>query len=69
MAVITPAAVYGVVSLILWALVLIISIKYALLILRADNRGEGGIVALLAHCWALRRNRSSASAPGTTLRY
>jgi KUP system potassium uptake protein len=46
--VITPAAVYGVVSLILWALVLIISIKYALLILRADNRGEGGIVALLA---------------------
>ena len=46
--VIMPAAVYGVVSLILWALVLIISIKYALLILRADNRGEGGIVALLA---------------------
>ena len=36
------------VSLILWALILIISIKYALLILRADNRGEGGIVALLA---------------------
>jgi KUP system potassium uptake protein len=37
-----------VVSLILWALVLIISVKYALLILRADNRGEGGIVAILA---------------------
>ena len=35
-------------SLILWALILIISLKYALLILRADNRGEGGIVALLA---------------------
>ena len=35
-------------SLILWALILIISIKYALLIMRADNRGEGGIVALLA---------------------
>src|SRR6201992_669719 len=35
-------------SLILWALVLIISVKYALLILRADNRGEGGGVALLA---------------------
>ena len=43
-----PDAVLGVVSLILWALILIISIKYALLILRADNRGEGGIVALLA---------------------
>ena len=32
----------------LWSLVLIISLKYAVLILRADNRGEGGIVALLA---------------------
>ena len=38
----------GIVSLILWALILIISVKYALLILRADNHGEGGIVALLA---------------------
>ena len=44
----TPDAILGVVSLILWALILIISLKYALLILRADNRGEGGIVALLA---------------------
>src|SRR6201992_3898372 len=44
----THDAVLGVVSLILWALILIISMKYALLILRADNRGEGGIVALLA---------------------
>ena len=41
-------SVLGVVSLIIWSLVLIISIKYAILILRADNRGEGGIVALLA---------------------
>jgi len=45
---VSHAAVLGVVSLILWALILIISLKYALLILRADNRGEGGIVALLA---------------------
>src|SRR5213076_3556920 len=43
-----PDAVLGVVSLIFWALILIMSIKYALLILRADNRGEGGIVAMLA---------------------
>jgi KUP system potassium uptake protein len=43
-----PEAILGVVSLILWALILIISLKYAMLILRADNRGEGGIVALLA---------------------
>jgi KUP system potassium uptake protein len=44
----TSEAILGVASLILWALILIISVKYALLILRADNRGEGGIVALLA---------------------
>src|ERR1700758_4032914 len=44
----TPDAVIGVVSVILWALVLIVALKYAILILRADNHGEGGIVALLA---------------------
>lgn len=44
----TPDAILGVASLILWALILIISVKYALLIMRADNRGEGGIVAMLA---------------------
>ncbi|NEU10555.1 potassium transporter Kup [Methylobacterium sp. BTF04] len=44
----TALAVTGAVSLILWALILIVSIKYAVLILRADNRGEGGIVAMLA---------------------
>ena len=36
------------VSLILWALIVIVSLKYAILILKADNRGEGGIVALIA---------------------
>ncbi|WP_264050326.1 potassium transporter Kup [Methylobacterium flocculans] len=44
----TPIAVTGAVSLILWSLILIVSIKYAVLILCADNRGEGGIVAMLA---------------------
>ena len=46
----TPTAdnVYGVLSLILWSLIGIVSIKYILFILRADNRGEGGILALLA---------------------
>jgi KUP system potassium uptake protein len=42
----TPANVVGVLSLILWSLILIISVKYLILILRADNRGEGGILAL-----------------------
>jgi KUP system potassium uptake protein len=40
--------VLGVISLIFWALVLIISVKYLIFILRADNRGEGGILALAA---------------------
>src|SRR5260370_16614959 len=44
----TPDTVMGIVSLILWALLLIVALKYAILILRADNHGEGGIVALLA---------------------
>jgi KUP system potassium uptake protein len=43
-----PETVVGIVSLIFWALVLIVGLKYAILILRADNDGEGGIVALLA---------------------
>ncbi len=42
----TPANVLGVLSLIVWSLLLIISVKYLILILRADNRGEGGILAL-----------------------
>jgi KUP system potassium uptake protein len=40
------ANILGVLSLILWSLILIISVKYLILILRADNRGEGGILAL-----------------------
>jgi len=42
----THANVLGVLSLIVWSLILIISVKYLTLILRADNRGEGGILAL-----------------------
>ena len=44
----TQANVYGILSLITWALILIVSIKYVAFIMRADNRGEGGIMALLA---------------------
>jgi KUP system potassium uptake protein len=44
----TPAAVLGVVSLIFWSLLLVISLKYLVLILRADNDGEGGILSLVA---------------------
>jgi KUP system potassium uptake protein len=45
---VSPEATVGIVSVILWSLVVIVSFKYAILIMRADNRGEGGIVALLA---------------------
>ncbi|MDX6270754.1 MAG: system potassium uptake protein [Acidobacteriota bacterium] len=44
----TPDNIFGVLSLIFWALVIIISIKYCVFVLRADNRGEGGILALTA---------------------
>jgi len=44
----SPETITGIVSLILWSLIMIISVKYAILIMRADNHGEGGIVALLA---------------------
>ena len=43
-----PGNVYGILSLITWALILIVSVKYVAFIMRADNRGEGGIMALLA---------------------
>ena len=44
----TPSNIYGVLSLLFWTLTFIVSIKYVVLILRADNRGEGGMVAMLA---------------------
>jgi len=43
-----PIGVYGVLSLITWALMIVVSIKYVLIIMRTDNKGEGGILALLA---------------------
>ena len=52
-------AIYGVLSLVFWALTLVITIKYVIFIMRADNHGEGGILALtaLAQRAALRRSR------------
>ena len=46
----TPSNVLGVVSLIIWALLILITVKYLSLVLRADNKGEGGILALGAVC-------------------
>lgn len=44
----TPDNILGILSLILWSLILVVTIKYVTFILRADNRGEGGIMALIA---------------------
>lgn len=44
----TTAHVYGVLSLVVWTVTVIVSLKYVTLVLRADNRGEGGLVAMLA---------------------
>ncbi len=44
----TEANILGIISMILWSLVFLIAIKYLALVLRADNRGEGGILALMS---------------------
>ena len=44
----TEANMFGILSLIVWALIMVVSVKYVAFIMRADNRGEGGIMALLA---------------------
>lgn len=44
----TEVNMYGILSLIVWALIMVVSVKYVAFIMRADNRGEGGIMALLA---------------------
>jgi KUP system potassium uptake protein len=45
---VSPQAVLGVLSLILWALIIVVTLKYVLILLRADNHGEGGTLALMA---------------------
>jgi KUP system potassium uptake protein len=49
---ITPENVLGILSLVFWSLVIVVSFKYVALILRADNKGEGGIMALMARVLA-----------------
>ncbi|WIM07002.1 MAG: potassium transporter Kup [Candidatus Nitricoxidivorans perseverans] len=49
---ITPDNVLGILSLVFWSLIVVVSFKYVFLILRADNKGEGGIMALMARVLA-----------------
>ena len=44
----TPANIYGILSIFFWTLTVIVSLKYVVLVLRADNHGEGGLIAMLA---------------------
>jgi len=44
----TPGNVYGILSLIVWTLLIVVTLKYVVFVLRADNHGEGGVVALMA---------------------
>ena len=53
--------VLGVLSLIIWSLLLVVSVKYVALVLRADNQGEGGILALTALGARTRRRRGTKS--------
>jgi KUP system potassium uptake protein len=72
----TPANILGVLSLIFWTLTVVISLKYVLLILRADNNGEGGLIAMLALAThavrdrpALRRRLMTVGLFGTAVFY
>jgi KUP system potassium uptake protein len=53
----TPENIFGGVSAIFWSLMIVVSLKYVTLVLRANNRGEGGIMALLALATATVRHR------------
>jgi KUP system potassium uptake protein len=56
----TAAGVYGIASLIFWALIIVVSIKYSIVIMRAHNRGDGGIMALAALIQRRRVPRAAA---------
>jgi KUP system potassium uptake protein len=62
---ITPENVLGILSLIVWSLIVVVTLKYVLYIMRADNRGEGGLMALMA--LALRPLADGSRAHGTIL--
>ena len=52
---IEPANVLGILSLVFWALILVVTVKYVAVVLRADNNGEGGIMALMARVLSQKR--------------
>ncbi len=63
----TPGEVYGVISLVFWSITMIVSVKYVTFIMRADNGGEGGIMALTALVEGLRLKSTRAKLGLVTL--
>ncbi|MCW3065000.1 MAG: potassium transporter Kup [Solirubrobacterales bacterium] len=55
------ASVYGVISLVFWAVVIVVTLKYVVFVMRADNDGEGGIMALIALLLGRVRSRPTRS--------
>jgi KUP system potassium uptake protein len=60
-----PDAVYGVISLVFWAVVIVVTLKYVVFVMRADNDGEGGIMALIA--LLVRRSGAKPAALGSLI--
>ncbi|HET7327125.1 MAG TPA: potassium transporter Kup [Nocardioidaceae bacterium] len=58
----SPGDVYGVISMMFWSVTLIVSLKYVTVLMRADNDGEGGVMALAALAQRLYANRASRAA-------
>ncbi|HEY0878486.1 MAG TPA: KUP/HAK/KT family potassium transporter [Zeimonas sp.] len=52
-----PSNVFALLSMIVWSVMIIVSLKYVTIMLRFDNRGEGGVLALLSHCMHALRER------------
>ncbi len=63
----TPAEVYGVISLVFWSITMIVSVKYVSFIMRADNGGEGGIMALTALLEGAKHKRGAVTVVLVTL--
>ena len=45
---ITPDNILGILSLIFWSLIIVVTLKYVIFVMRADNKGEGGVLSLMA---------------------
>lgn len=61
----TPESIYGVISMVFWAFIVVVSFKYVLFVMRANNHGEGGILSLMA--LALRTAKTGTKRAGVVM--